>query len=64
MGQNPKCLTEVRCDVCQKLIEPKERFVRLNTMTLWSQSGVGLGVFICKKCMMEKFGVSEEPFNG
>ncbi|MBE3088614.1 MAG: hypothetical protein IMZ71_05830 [Chloroflexi bacterium] len=64
MGQNPKDLTDVRCDVCDRQINPKERFVRLKTETLWSMSGVGLGVFICKDCIRAKLGVMEAPFNG
>jgi len=62
MGQNPKDLTDVKCDICGRPISPKERYVRLRTETLWSQSGVGLGVFICNKCMADKFGVKPEVF--
>lgn len=64
MGQNPKDLTDVRCDICERRLQPKERYVRLKTETLWSQSGVGLGVFICKDCLQSKLGVQGGPFHG
>jgi len=63
MAQNPKDLDDVTCDVCGRKITPKERFIRLQTETLWSLSGVGQGALICKDCMIERFGVNEQVFN-
>ncbi len=56
--QDPKDLTNVTCDICVRRLGPKERFVRLKTETLWSMAGVGLGVMICRDCLIEKLGVN------
>ncbi len=64
VGQDPKDLTNVTCDICGHSINPKEKFIRLRTETLWSQSGVGLGVFVCKKCVIEKLDVNPDAFGG
>ena len=64
MGQDPTDLTNVTCDICGHQFSPKERFIRLKTETLWSMSGVGLGVFMCKGCVIEKLGVKPEAISG
>lgn len=58
MGQDPKDLTLVTCDVtgCGKQLAPMEKHVRLQTWTLFSGSK-GAGVFICRPCLIEKFGI-------
>ncbi|HUU82293.1 MAG TPA: hypothetical protein VM243_02205 [Phycisphaerae bacterium] len=62
--QDPKELTHVTCDICGRKLTPKEKFVRLRTETLWSMSGVGLGVFICCDCVVAKLGVDAKVMEG
>jgi len=61
--QDPKDLTIVTCDICNRRLSPKEKFARLQTQTLWSMSGVGLGVFICCDCLVEKFSVNPKALD-
>ena len=62
--QDPKDLTNVTCDCCGRRLGPKEKFVRLKTETLWSMAGVGLGVLICRECLIEKMGIRSEALDG
>jgi len=57
--QDPKNLAIVTCDVCGRGIKPKDRYIRLQTYTLWS-GAVGMGIFVCADCAVARFGILGE----
>ncbi len=59
MGQDPKDLTFVTCDICGKQIAKMDKHVRWQTYTLYS-GAIGQGVYICQRCLLERFAVKKE----
>lgn len=62
--QDPKNLTDIRCDVkaCGKRIKPKDRFLRLDIYTVYAGE-TGFGVMICKDCAISVLGLTQEAFD-
>lgn len=63
--QDPKDPKHVTCDVesCGKQIHPMDRHVHWQTASLYS-GRIGMGIYICPHCLVEKFGIDKEVLHG